>query len=259
MEANRSEAAAPLTQADLEEGFSRLGLGRGDVVEVHSSLRSLGWVVGGASVVIEALMQVVGQEGVLVMTAQPVSLPIPLTDEEKARGITWKVLKLDPDSSERTGLGLVVDTFRCRPDVRLGTGLHRVAAWGWNAEQFAREGYRHLLEVDGWALLIGVDIHRCSSMHQAEARAPLPDAIAARFRLPGDIARDYPAEEWGVGYGETPDDAWGKVWQEADRRGLIRRERIGQAECTLFKANALVSIYQEWRTRDPWGLFGIIA
>jgi aminoglycoside N3'-acetyltransferase len=113
------------------------------------------------------------------------------------------------------------------------------------------------LDVDGWALLIGVDIHRCSSMHVAEGRAGIPEAIQKLFRVPDDIRRDYPGEVWGIGYGETPSDAWQTVWEEAQKRGIVKRREIGDADCSLFKAKDMVSIYEEMLRTDPFGLFGI--
>lgn len=38
----------PLTQVDIESGLRKLGLEEGQIVEVHSSLSSFGWVNGGA-------------------------------------------------------------------------------------------------------------------------------------------------------------------------------------------------------------------
>jgi len=244
-----------LTQKDIEAGLRGLGLRRGDAVEVHSSLSSFGWVEGGATAVIEALMHVVGEEGALVMSAYPVSPPIPLTEEEKARGITWKVRILDPNSDEKTGLGAVVDTFRKRPDVICGTNFFRGCAWGCDAHLHCLN-YHHLLEIDGWALLLGVDIGRCSSMHLAE-EVPIPEEIRERFNVPADILRDYPQDRWSIGYGSTPGNPWVKVWEEALRRGLVRTRTIGQSECKLFKAKAMVSIYEEMRRTDPFGMFGL--
>ena len=86
-----------LTQQDIEAGVRQLGLMRGDAVEVHSSLSSMGWVEGGADAVIEALMTVVGREGAIVMSCYAVSPPAPLTEAERAREIGWKVRILDPD------------------------------------------------------------------------------------------------------------------------------------------------------------------
>lgn len=244
-----------LTQKDIETGLCELGLRRGDAVEVHSSLSSFGWVEGGATTVIEALMRVVGEDGALVMSAYPVSPPIPLTKEEVARGITWKVRILDPNSDERTGLGVVVDTFRKRPDVVCGTNFFRGCAWGHDAHLHC-QGYQHLLDIDGWTLLLGVDIGRCSSMHLAED-VPIPEEIRERFRVPADILRDYPQDRWRIGYGATPGDPWAKVWAEAQQRGLIRTRTIGQSACKLFKARAMVSIYEEMRRTDPFALFGL--
>lgn len=245
----------PLTQADIESGLRQLGLGRGDAAEVHSSLGSLGWVEGGASAVIDALMNVVGEEGALVMSAYPVSPALPLTDEERARGIGWKVRILREDADERTGMGAVADAFRVRPGVVCGTGVHRVCAWGRDVHLHA-QGYQHLLDVDGWVLLIGVDIWRCSSMHLAE-RVPIPAEIAAHFSIPDEIRRDYPQNEWSIGYGSTPGDPWRTVWEEAERKGLVRKGRIGQAECALFKARAVVNRYEDLRRSDPYGIFGL--
>lgn len=244
-----------LTQKDIEAGLRELGLRRGDAVEVHSSLSSFGWVEGGATTVIEALMSVVGKEGALVMSAYPVSPPIPLTEEEEARGITWKVRLLDLNSDEKTGLGAVADAFRKRPDVICGTEFFRGCAWGRDAHLHCQD-YKHLLEIDGWALLLGVDIGRCSSMHLAED-VPIPEEIRERFKVPADILRDYPQDRWGIGYGSTPGNPWLKVWEEALRQGLVRTRTIGQSECKLFKAKAMVSIYEEMRRTDPFGMFGL--
>ena len=75
----------PLTQKDIVDDLKRLGLERGTAVEVHSSLSSLGFVEGGASTVISALMDVVGEDGAIVMSAYLVTPLIPLTEEEKRK------------------------------------------------------------------------------------------------------------------------------------------------------------------------------
>jgi aminoglycoside N3'-acetyltransferase len=244
-----------LTQAGIEEGLRGLGLGTGDVVEVHSSLSSFGWVEGGARAVIAALMNVVGSGGAIAMSAYLVSRAQPLSEEEVARGLQWKVRILPTGSRERTGMGVIADTFRDRPDVVLGGGTHPVGAWGRDAERHS-QGYHQLLADDGWALLLGVDIFRCSSLHQAE-RLPLPEEIASIFRVPESVGQDYPPDRWVVGYGSTPKLPWQSVWDEALRRALVRTGRIGKAECKLFRARALVSVYEELQRGDIFALYGV--
>lgn len=57
----------PKTRGSLAEDFRNLGLKKGMTVIVHSSLKSLGWVVGGPIAVVQALMDVLSEEGTLVM------------------------------------------------------------------------------------------------------------------------------------------------------------------------------------------------
>lgn len=57
----------PLTRRDLTEGFRALGLKTGDMVEVQSSFKAFGGVEGGPKTVIEALLEVVGPSGTLIM------------------------------------------------------------------------------------------------------------------------------------------------------------------------------------------------
>ena len=64
-----TDSQMQLTQQDIEDGLRQLGLGQGDVAEVHSSLSSLGLVEGGAPTVVDALMSVVSAQGALVMSA----------------------------------------------------------------------------------------------------------------------------------------------------------------------------------------------
>jgi len=60
---------AKVTKKDLLEGFRKLGIMPGTVLEVHSSLSSFGYVEGGALTVIDALVESVGIEGSIFMPA----------------------------------------------------------------------------------------------------------------------------------------------------------------------------------------------
>jgi aminoglycoside 3-N-acetyltransferase len=51
---------------ELVNGVKELGLEKGDVVLVHSSFKSFGGVEGGPQTVIDALLEVLGEEGTLV-------------------------------------------------------------------------------------------------------------------------------------------------------------------------------------------------
>jgi len=245
----------PLTYDQIVQGLRQLGVLPGAIVEVHSSLSAFGQVAGGATTVVAALMDVITSEGTIVMSAYPVSLAVPLTDEDLARGVTWKIRKLHLDTTERTGMGRIADTFRQRDDVVCGTDFFRTCAWGRDAEWHCN-GYHALLAVDGWCLLLGVGIGNCSSMHAAEY-IPLPADITAQWEIPESVRRAYDPQVWDIGYGDALENAWRKVWDIADRQGLIRHRQIGQAECHYFKARSVVGIYKQWRQTDPYGLYGL--
>jgi aminoglycoside 3-N-acetyltransferase len=252
------DTTSTVTRSDLERGLARLDVRAGHRVEVHSSLRAFGRVEGGAGAVIEALLNTVGAAGAIVMSAYPLARPEVLTPEERSRRLAWKCRVLPEGSTERTAMGAVVDAFKGRPDVVCGPGLHRVCAWGRDRERY-RQGYAALVEDDGRVLLLGVGIDRCSSLHLAD-ELPLPAAISACWEVPADVRRDYPDDRWSVGVGAgTPDDAWAKVYERADRAGRFRRARIGQADCHFFKARDVLAILAEWRRADPYGLYGVPA
>jgi len=95
----RKKEKIHVTKEDIKRGLETLGLKNGDSVGVHSSLSSFGYVEGGANAVIDALLEVVGPEGTIVMPTYSNNIEqLEKTQEEIDMGITWKyrVLPYDP-------------------------------------------------------------------------------------------------------------------------------------------------------------------
>src|SRR3954467_14233779 len=64
-------ADTPLRTGELlAPEFTRLGVRPGDVLLVHASLRALGWVVGDATAVVQALLDAVGPTGTVAVPTQ---------------------------------------------------------------------------------------------------------------------------------------------------------------------------------------------
>ena len=253
---------APLNRQGIERQLAALGLGSGMSVEVHSSLSRMGHVEGGAATAVEALLNVVGPHGAVVMSAYPVSLPLPVSEQERRQGISWKIRRFSEDSRERSGMGAIADTFRDRSDVVLGTGLHRVCAWGKDAARHAKAGYQHLADTRGLALLIGVGIDRCSSMHLSErvevgekARVLMNDLWTPKgaVTISEETRRQYPPDIIvGAPDGWLTGDPWTNAREEADRRGLIQRGTVGKAECMLFRVSELVGLLEAVYQHGPF-------
>ncbi|MDP3441740.1 MAG: AAC(3) family N-acetyltransferase, partial [Ignavibacteria bacterium] len=64
------ELSSVVTTEDIKLELKRIGIQNGDVLEVHASMKSIGFVLGGANALLDALFETIGFEGTLVMSAQ---------------------------------------------------------------------------------------------------------------------------------------------------------------------------------------------
>jgi aminoglycoside 3-N-acetyltransferase len=167
-----SRDAAPigpggLDRTELATAFRALGLGMGQTVLVHSALRTLGPVDGGAEAVVDALLDVLGPRGTLVVPT------FTFVHEAEADPV------IDPvnDPSE---MGAITEAARRRPDARRSTAYrHSFAAIGRRADVIAgvdpalppfdlRSAFGVLLALDAQVLLLGVTYANSTSHHFGE-------------------------------------------------------------------------------------------
>ena len=245
-----------VSKAEIVAGLHRLGITRGSLLEVHSSLRSLGQVEGGANTVIEALMETVEEQGAIVMPSYPVGLGLPANPEERKRGITWKVRVLSFDNhTTPSGMGVIADRFRDRHDVIRDTdSFFSYTAWGKDAPLLA-QSLELLVERGGQVLLLGVQMDRCSCLHLAEERVPLPETLQRLMEVPEEIQREYPSDLWSIGYG--PESNFLLVQREAEAHHLITTTMIGSALARFFDASTMVDLYEAMLRENPYRLFAV--
>lgn len=168
------EGKPHVTKEDIKRGLRSVGLGEGDVVFVHSSLSSFGYVVGGADTVIDALLEVVSRSGTVVMPTFTWSL---FHDKEE---VLFDVART-PVKSE---VGIIPEVFRNRKEaIRSCHICHSVAAIGPHAEDVMGEGIRsfgegstfhQLYKLDSWYLLLGVGFSVCTALHMVEEFMQVP-------------------------------------------------------------------------------------
>ena len=60
----------PITKESLRNDLLNLGLKENDIIIAHASMSKLGWVVGREVTIIDALLDVLGQNGTLIMPSQ---------------------------------------------------------------------------------------------------------------------------------------------------------------------------------------------
>lgn len=230
-------ARLAVTRDRLIDDFRALGLSRGDRVALHSSLKSIGFVLGGAETVIGALMEVVGPVGIILM---------PVFSRPAPRFVMT-------ETPSRTGL--VTETFRRMPGVvRSPHPTHSVAVWGAEAEEVAAgheqatglgvdSPFHRLAKRGSLVVLVGCDSRSSSIIHVAEAIAQVPylKVTYPGYDIPMTVV--YPdGRERMVEPRENPGDssAFLVVEEELHRRGLIREGQVGQAGALAMKGMDLI-------------------
>ncbi len=166
-----------ITQTQLSEGFAALGVPQGGKLLVHSSLKSLGHVDGGADTVIDSLLAVLGPAGTLLVPT--------LTGSEQFS--PQNPPTFDPAQTP-SWTGAIPETLRKRPvAVRSLHPTHSAAAIGADAALLLA-GHVHSVTPcdewspygelarrdDGYILLIGVTHSSNTTFHHVEELAGLP-------------------------------------------------------------------------------------
>jgi len=151
-----------VTQRDIEVSLRDIGLKQGDTVIVHSSLSSFGEVEGGADTVVDAVLEIIGNEGTLVVP-------------------TFNFNPGIYNSNDTPSVcGAITETARKRPNaLRSNHPTHSVAAIGQladvitegheNTEAFARgSALFKVLQAGGKILQLGTTHTTNSMIHVAE-------------------------------------------------------------------------------------------
>ena len=169
-------AKSRYTKADIKKFLLDAGLGKGDVVIVHSSLGRIGYVEGGVDAVTDSFLEVIGKEGTLVMPTHS----NPKYDEKKKRYIF--------DAKKTPAYtGAIPENFRKMKGVKRSLSpMHSVAAYGKKAEWIV-EGhencgnpyamnspYGKLYRLNAKIFQIGVDQLANSCIHIVEDKIKFP-------------------------------------------------------------------------------------
>ena len=67
VKSDAARTASNVERQEITHALHQVGVRPGDTVMFHSSLSSMGWVVGGADTVIDGFLDAVGPEGTVVV------------------------------------------------------------------------------------------------------------------------------------------------------------------------------------------------
>lgn len=252
-----AEGPAPtVTRSRIAGAVRELGLARGDVVLAHSSLKSFGHVDGGADAVIDALLDVLGPDGLLIMPTFT-RCRVDSTRKEPAE-------PFDPEETScRARTGVIPDTFRRRPGTRRSLHpTHSLVAFGRRAEEFVAEGERRTFDPEGpygryarWngkALFLGAGLGSNTTVHCAEDWMGLPFLSSGRALVKaGDGAEEVAIYGHPIGCRSFYGGDGGVVGPALEAAGIIRQASINATRLRLIEAREVVRVCSENEEREP--------
>jgi aminoglycoside 3-N-acetyltransferase len=229
-----------LTKKRIAETITRQGVRRGDHLLVHSSLRSIGPIDGGADALIDGLIDAIGPEGTLAMPAFNYTRPLPSP-------------YFDPQTTPSRA-GALTECFWRRPEAKRSLHpTHSVAAQGERAEEFLAGHLNYLAfgigspidrlaKAGGYVLLAGVTHLANSCIHIGESYAgatkfywqdgPLP---IAKVRMP-----DGRIENHRLDCSSACSRGFNSVEYWMRSKNLISDHTLGNALCFLMRGSDVI-------------------
>ena len=244
------KSAVHVDKDAIVAGLRSMGIGDGDVLFLHSSLRSLGFVEGGPGTVLTALLEAIGPQGTLIVPTyyQP-------------GGTIYSTCKIpdyifDP-AIHGTDLGALPSAFLKRPDVERSLHpTHSVSAIGPRA-RFVTESHHlapsvfgdgspweRFIQLDGKVLGLGISMGPVTFYHLLEDMTgdafPLPVRMNEVHRLrcrraDGEVIHVpvVPLDpEYMLRRIDNPsrDDLRDYFWREFESAGLMRVGMVGEGK-----------------------------
>ena len=244
----------PTTEKELRQDLEALGVMHDMNLIVHSSLSSIGSVIGGAPTVLRALMHTIGKKGTLVMPAatphcaDPVTWRKPRVPEAYLGKVQAHLPVFDLRTTP-TEMGAIPETFRTWPGtLRSNHPLESICAQGVEARKITSrhpwafsEGrggpFEKLYDLDSWVLLLGVGFNRCTALHFAESLVEKRRIKIVRFPVLENGHRKW-IEVPNVS--DDNDTLFPLIGSTFITQNMTRQGLVGNADSRLFSMRFLI-------------------
>lgn len=244
----------PITKDQFKAALVKLGVKKGQIIEVHTKLSSFHWIVGGAQTIVDALMELEEEGGTILMPAQcggnnePSDFVNPPVAPESYRDIRSAMPPFDPQTSDISGMGAVAENFRHREGVVVSNHPSAAyAAWGRYARLLCNRQSLHfalaeesptarLYELKGYVLLIGADFDSATCMHLAEYRTD-----CRPIKIMGGSVDSGNGPEWKKYLDLDIDSSvFPKVRTIMARKNMIHETMLGGSHIQFFSASSAI-------------------
>ena len=263
------QTKTPATIESLQADFTALGIEKGMVLLVHSSLSAIGWVCGGAAAVIMALQEVLEETGTLVMPTHSTDLSEPSQwKNPPVPEAWWQTIRetmpaYDPDLTPTRSMGRIAETFRKQNGVFRSAHPHSSfcargpqATYLINNHSLAyglgeNSPLARIYDLHGFVLLLGVGHLSNTSMHLAEYRATFPTKRVVQESGPILQAGSRTWITFEDIYVDASDfDRIGDGFLRSDEGKVVRHGKVGIANCQLMPQRALVDFAVDWLEKN---------
>ncbi|KAH8764762.1 aminoglycoside acetyltransferase [Hyaloscypha finlandica] len=220
------------TRKSLADQFRELGVNHGDTLLLHYSLRSLGWVNGGAEAVILALLDVLGNTGTLVVPTQSSDNSDPANWQHPPVPEAWKPIIRETmlPAHPQTSFSAV--------------GPHGESLTAGHALDCALGEQSPLAKLEcahARVLLLGVGFESCTLFHLAEYRIPgrmMENSFAVMI--------DKGCQWMTVRDAALSEERFGELGADFEKERTIVRGKVGGADSRLFQLRDAVQFAQRW-------------
>lgn len=242
------------TKEDLVRQLQSLGIQKGMLVLVNADTKRLGYLVGGPQILVEALIEVVGYEGTIVMPTFTPQMADPACQKKRVNRTYWdevrkNALPFDRKLSNPVQCDQLIHQFLRNDGVtRSYHPLYSFAAWGKYAKLICDKHPLHfglsqdsplgkISELNGYALLLGCDYDSCTMFHLARYNGEqLPIKVVSA-----------PIENNKHLYWKDMLDLdleiknFSEVGEVMEERNIVRTTYLGTGKCRLFSAREAVT------------------
>jgi aminoglycoside 3-N-acetyltransferase len=253
----------PYTPTRIRNDLRALGVGPGQIVMLHASVKAVGQVMGGPNTLLQAVLDVLTPRGTLMMYAGWQDIPDFVGDLSPDAQASYLAEHppFDPATSRSVRENsILAECLRTWPGTRRSENPEAsMVANGARAEWLTRDhplnyGYGQgsplakLVEAGGHVLMLGAPLDTITLLHHAEYVARLRHKLVIRYRCPflrGGTTVWIDIEDFATG---DPHDAY--TFEDIARaylsQGRGRFGQVGDAECYSFEAADLCSFAVAW-------------
>lgn len=240
------------TKLDLIHHLEQAGINKYGTLLMHSSMKKIGEVEGGADTVLDALSEYM-REGLLVLPTH-----------------TWSYIDADNPrfevDSSASCIGILPEIFRKRDGVvRSLHPTHSVAALGHDARSFVEGAERwdtpchrespwgKLLDREATIILVGVDLRRNTFIHGIEEWVDIPGRLTDVHEQLYTVLSD--GTEISVPSRRHCGLPWSEhFWKVEDvlvAQGAMSKARFGDADVWICNTVIMTDILTEMLGRNP--------